>query len=89
MLIEQNTTSITDVELRQPIATIEKQCAENGRAGIATGHFMSWPERSEAWLPVYTSNDLDTFTHNFYLDSPAETIAQRVGTIRREAVCPR
>jgi len=37
---------------------------------------MFWPEEEEAGWPVYTQNNLDTFTHIVYLDIPAEVIAQ-------------
>ena len=38
---------------------------------------MFWSEEEEAGQPVYTRNDLDTFTHVLYLDVPAEVVAQR------------
>ena len=38
---------------------------------------MFWPEEEEAGRPVYTQNDLGTFTHILYLDVPAEVVAQR------------
>ncbi len=59
------------------IDTIGKECADSGEVAIVTGHFMFWPEEEEAGRPVYTQNDLHTFTHILYLDVPAEVIAQR------------
>ena len=40
-------------------------------------HFMFWSEEKEAGQPVYTRNDLNTFTHILYLNVPAELVAQR------------
>ncbi|PMD56107.1 uncharacterized protein K444DRAFT_632542 [Hyaloscypha bicolor E] len=59
------------------IDTIGKECADSGRVAVVAGHFMFWPEETEAGQPVYTRNDLDTFTHILYLDVPAELVAQR------------
>jgi adenylate kinase len=59
------------------IDTIGKECADSGRVAVVAGHFMFWPEEKEAGQPVYTGNDLDTFTHILYLDVPAELVAQR------------
>ncbi len=59
------------------IDTIGKECADGGRVAVVAGHFMFWPEEMEAGQPVYTRNDLDTFTHILYLDVPAELVAQR------------
>jgi uracil phosphoribosyltransferase/phosphoserine phosphatase/adenylate kinase len=59
------------------IDTIGKECANSGRTAVVAGHFMFWPEEKEAGQPVYTRNDLDTFTHILYLDVPAELVAQR------------
>jgi uracil phosphoribosyltransferase/adenylate kinase/phosphoserine phosphatase len=59
------------------IDTIGKECATSGRVAIVAGHFMFWPEEEEAGQPVYTRNDLDTFTHVLYLDIPPELVEQR------------
>ncbi|KAH0566009.1 hypothetical protein GP486_000600 [Trichoglossum hirsutum] len=59
------------------IDTIGKECADSGRVAVVAGHFMFWPEEEEAGRPVYTQNDLDTFTHILYLDLPAEVVARR------------
>jgi uracil phosphoribosyltransferase/adenylate kinase/phosphoserine phosphatase len=59
------------------IDKIGKECAERGRVGVVAGHFIFWPEEDETWQPVYTPNDLNTFTHILYLDIPAEVVAQR------------
>lgn len=59
------------------IDTIGKKCADSGQVAVVGGHFMFWPEEEEAGRPVYTPNDLKTFTHILYLDVPAELVAQR------------
>ncbi|KAH0544338.1 hypothetical protein FGG08_001479 [Glutinoglossum americanum] len=58
------------------IDTIGKKCADSGQVAVVAGHFMFWPQEEEAGCPVYTQNDLDTFTHILYLDVPAEVVAQ-------------
>jgi hypothetical protein len=57
--------------------TIGKKCTDSGQVAVVAGHFMFWPEEEEDGWPVYTQNDLDTFTHILYLDVPAEVIAER------------
>jgi len=59
------------------INMIRKECANSGQVAVVAGHFMFWPEEDEAGRPVYTQNDLFTFTHILYLDVPAEIVAQR------------
>ncbi|MCJ1241033.1 hypothetical protein MMC14_009037 [Varicellaria rhodocarpa] len=59
------------------IDKIGKECAEGGQVAVVAGHFIFWPEEEEAGWPVYTQNDLNTFTHILYLDVPAEIVAQR------------
>ena len=62
---------------RCAIDAVGKQCADSGQVAVVAGHFMFWPEEQEAGLPVYTQNDLKTFTHILYLDTDAEDIARR------------
>ena len=59
------------------IDTIGKECADSGQVAVVAGHFMFWREEEETGWPVYTTNDLGTFTHIIYLDVPAEVVAQR------------
>lgn len=47
------------------------------RLAVIAGHFMFWPEDEEAGRPVYTQNDLETFTHVIYLDTPEEIVWRR------------
>ncbi|EPE34264.1 PRTase-like protein [Glarea lozoyensis ATCC 20868] len=60
------------------IDTIRKECGESGRVAVVAGHFMFWSEEEEAGRPVYTQNDLDTFTHILYLDVLPEVVVQRL-----------
>ena len=62
---------------RCAIDAIGKSCADSGQVAVVAGHFMFWSEEQEAGRPVYTENDLNTFTHILYLDIPAEVVAQR------------
>ncbi|KAK0109401.1 hypothetical protein ONS95_002099 [Cadophora gregata] len=65
------------VQWRQlAIDTIREECANSGRVAVVTGHFMFWPEE-EAGTPIYTQNDLETFTHILYLDTPVQVVLQR------------
>jgi uracil phosphoribosyltransferase/phosphoserine phosphatase/adenylate kinase len=59
------------------IDTIGRRCADSGQVAVVAGHFMFWPEEEKDGRPIYTPNDLDTFTHILYLDVPAEVVAQR------------
>ncbi|RDW87961.1 hypothetical protein BP5796_03655 [Coleophoma crateriformis] len=59
------------------IDRIRRECEDSGHVGVVNGHFMFWPEHEEAGRPVYTANDLGTFTHILYLDIPADLVVQR------------
>ena len=59
------------------IHTIGKECTESGKVGVVAGHFMFWPSEEKSGQPVYTTNDLVTYTHILYLDVDARTVAQR------------
>ncbi|KAH8729252.1 uracil phosphoribosyltransferase-domain-containing protein [Ilyonectria robusta] len=61
----------------QAIDAIREESAHSGRVAIVTGHLMFWSEEHAAAQPVYTSNDLQTFTHTIYLNISAEVISQR------------
>ena len=56
---------------------IAKECADSGRTGVVTGHFMFSRKREEEGLPVYTQSDLNIYTHILYLDIPAELVVKR------------
>ena len=59
------------------IDAIGKECADGGRVGVVTGHFMFWSEEEEAGRPAFTENDSKVFTQILYLDIPAKIVAQR------------
>jgi adenylate kinase len=46
----------------------------NGTTAIVAGHYMFWPEDRKYVNPVYTQNDLETYTHIIYLDVLPEII---------------
>ncbi|KAF3158432.1 hypothetical protein TWF106_002603 [Orbilia oligospora] len=62
---------------RLAIDKIGKTCGSSGRVGIVAGHFMFWTEGEEKGRPVYTDNDLGTFSHIIYLDTPADLTFQQ------------
>ena len=59
------------------IDVIRENCVNNGKVAVVAGHFMFWSEEQKDGRPVYTTNDLVTFTHILYLDVPAEVITRR------------
>ena len=63
---------------QRAIDTIRQKCVDYGQVAVITGHFMFWAEEQEHGTPVYTENDMNTFTHILYLDIPAEVIARRL-----------
>jgi adenylate kinase len=58
------------------IKTVAEECSKSGRIGIVTGHFI-FHDGDNCITPVYTTQDMNTFTHIFYLKVPAELVAQR------------
>lgn len=61
----------------QAIYDIQNACSATKKTGIVTGHFMFWKAGEEEGEMVYTSKDLQTYTHILYLDVPADVIEQR------------
>lgn len=59
------------------IEKIKQECTISRKIGVVAGHFMFWPDGDDAGRPVYTNNDLNTYTHIVYLDTPPETVVQR------------
>jgi len=59
------------------IDRIGADCTHLGKVGVVTGHFMFWSEEEDTGSPVYTENDMQTFSHILYLDFPAKVVAQR------------
>lgn len=62
---------------KKAIDAIGKNCTGSGQVAVVAGHFMFWLDAQEATVPVYTENDLEVFTHIFYLEVPSEVVAQR------------
>ncbi|KAK2791647.1 hypothetical protein FQN51_002147 [Onygenales sp. PD_10] len=62
---------------QRAIEKIRKDCVDNKKVGIVTGHFMFWSETKGFGSPVYTQNDLEAYTHIVYLDTPIEVVAER------------
>ena len=52
---------------QRAIDSIGKICADSGKVGVVTGHLTLWPEGQTTQQPVYTQNDLETYTHILYL----------------------
>ncbi|KAL4788519.1 uracil phosphoribosyltransferase-domain-containing protein [Aspergillus varians] len=67
------------------IDTIESECVESGKVGIVTGHFSFWSEGENGPAErVCTENDLRTYTHIVYVNTPVEeTAKQRAGNSER------
>jgi hypothetical protein len=59
------------------IDKLGKDFVESGRVGLVAGHFMFSFVEGDIGQPVHIRNDSDTFTHIFYLDTPAEFVAER------------
>ncbi|KAK2052200.1 uracil phosphoribosyltransferase [Colletotrichum caudatum] len=60
------------------IDAIAKECAQAGRVGVVTGHFLFWPQvGSTAYEAVCTERDLCVYTHVLYLDVPADVVVER------------
>lgn len=58
------------------IGTIREQCISLGSTAIVTGHAIFWNEGGEP-TEVYTEDDLATFGHIIYLDTPSHVVAER------------
>jgi len=58
---------------RKAIEAIAGRCEASGKTGIVAGHLMFWNQRAE---PVYTDDDLEIYTHIFYLHARPEVVAE-------------
>ena len=68
------------------IRTIQEDALNKKVTAVVAGHFMFWPQGSDIRDIVYTSADLDVYTHILYLDTPSETIAKyRAADTKRRA----
>ena len=59
------------------IDKVGKECLETGKVGIVAATFMFWAEEQEHERAIYTQNDIASYAHILYLDTPAKTIAKR------------
>jgi uracil phosphoribosyltransferase/phosphoserine phosphatase/adenylate kinase len=60
------------------IDTIKSTCAQTGKTGIVTGHYMFWDdEENEQALRVCSQADLATYTHILYVNAPLEVTAKQ------------
>ncbi|RYP26224.1 hypothetical protein DL768_011789 [Monosporascus sp. mg162] len=62
---------------KHAIDTIWKESAKSGKCAIVAGHFMFWSADEAEGRRVVTQNDLESYTHIFYLGVPPEVIACR------------
>ncbi|SPJ78848.1 related to 2-3-cyclic-nucleotide 3-phosphodiesterase [Fusarium torulosum] len=62
----------------EAINFIKNETSISGKTAVVTGHLMFWSEIDNAPKAVYTSEDLDTFTHIIYLHTPVEIISRRI-----------
>ncbi|KAI0008584.1 uracil phosphoribosyltransferase-domain-containing protein [Xylariaceae sp. FL0662B] len=59
------------------IDKVGEEAFDSGKTAIVAGHLTFWSNKENAAVPVYTENDLHTYTHILYLDIPTEIIAKR------------
>lgn len=52
-------------------------CAQEGKVGVVTGHYMFWDAENNGGQSVWTRGDSKTFSHILYLDVPVDEIARR------------
>ena len=62
---------------QRAIDTIGKDCSRRGKTGVVAGHFMFWPEEDSDGHKVCTPNDLATYTHILYLETPICLVKHR------------
>ncbi|KAK2804719.1 hypothetical protein FQN50_006457 [Emmonsiellopsis sp. PD_5] len=58
------------------INNVRNQCTDSDRVEVVTSHLMFWDKEEESETVVYTQNDLNTYTHIMYLNTPTEVIRQ-------------
>ncbi|KAL5042409.1 hypothetical protein BDW71DRAFT_200619 [Aspergillus fruticulosus] len=70
--------TVTDQICKIAIDNIKSTCAQSGKAGIVTGHFMFWDdEANEQALKVCTQADLCVYTYILYVNAPLEMTAKQ------------
>ncbi|KAK4905606.1 hypothetical protein LTR49_025117 [Elasticomyces elasticus] len=62
----------------QGITKIRDECVQSGKTVVVAGHLLFWNDAQQtAPDPVYTRQDLETYTHILYLDTDLNIVAQR------------
>lgn len=70
------------------IKMIKDECVQKECTGVVAGHFMFWDEKERVGETVWTTGDLNTFTHILNLDFDAELVAERrANDTSRERPC--
>ncbi|KAM0347300.1 hypothetical protein ACHAPU_004819 [Fusarium lateritium] len=64
---------------------IKNKTLSSRKTAIVTGHWMFWSERINGPRAVYTSEDLDTFTHLIYLHIPVDVVLGRITNDRQKS----
>ncbi len=62
---------------KHAIDIIGKSSAVSGQVAVVSGHLGFWSDVKKAPDIVCTENDLHTYSHFIYLDTPAELVAER------------
>ena len=57
--------------------TILANCLNDGKIAVVSGYFMLWPGDHGGGTPVWTQQDLETYTHILYLNPSPETVYLR------------
>ncbi|KAH8430781.1 uncharacterized protein LDX57_008444 [Aspergillus melleus] len=61
----------------EAIMKIQRECIQNGKVAIVTGHCMFWEKEDDSRSHVITAADLSVYTHVVYLDFPENIVLQR------------
>ncbi|GLB07490.1 hypothetical protein AtubIFM57258_002831 [Aspergillus tubingensis] len=63
---------------KRAVQKIKSTCSETRKVGIVTGHLSFWDdERCDHPMKVVTEDDLNTFTHTLYLNTPVHMITEQ------------
>ncbi|KAK3614258.1 hypothetical protein LTR56_027371 [Elasticomyces elasticus] len=62
----------------QGITKTRDECVQSGKTVVVAGHLLFWNDAQKtAPDPVYTPQDLETYTHILYVDTDPNIVAQR------------
>ena len=62
---------------QRAIDCIGEDCLRSKRVRIVMRHYVFWIENEPAGQAVLTDNDLKTYTHVLYLDTPPPLVMER------------